>query len=97
MAVIRGAHGKLQKGSVLNPTGRPVEFRDFKKRCQEFMEAEGWGILIGMAKGKGKEKRAAIELLAGYGYGRPKQGLEMSGDLTVEVIKRAWDESNTPS
>jgi hypothetical protein len=45
------------------------------------MEAEegGWDILITMAKGGGSDKRAACELLAAYAYGKPKQGVELTG------------------
>jgi hypothetical protein len=70
------------KGQSGNPGGRPAVAREFRKRCREFMEQEGggWDELISLAKDrKAKEQRYALELIAAYAYGRPKQGVELSG------------------
>lgn len=68
------------KGKSGNPGGRPAIASDFRKRCREFMEADGWRILIDMASdSKAREQRYALELIAAYAYGKPKQGVELSG------------------
>ena len=61
-----------------NPKGRPKEFRDFKLRCQEFMDAEGWDELCDLARTRGRSQIHAIELLAAYGYGRPPQEVKVA-------------------
>ena len=74
----RDSRGRFTKGN--KGGGRPAIASDFRKRCREFMEADGWRILIDMASDpKAKEQRYALELIAAYAYGRPKQGVELSG------------------
>jgi hypothetical protein len=44
------------------------------------MESQGWDSLISMAQDKEERDRyRALDLLAAYAYGKPKQGLEVSG------------------
>jgi hypothetical protein len=44
------------------------------------MESEGWTSLISVAQNpKDRDRYRALELLAAYAYGKPKQGLEVSG------------------
>ena len=84
-----GVTGKgFKPGQSGNPSGRPAIAKAFRDRCREFMEAEegGWDILITMAKGGGSDKRAACELLAAYAYGKPTQGLEVSGEGGGPVV-----------
>lgn len=78
----RGPGRPFKPGQSGNPGGRPAARREFRERCREIMEAEGggWDILETMLRGSAQDRRFAVELLAAYGYGKPKQGLEVSGD-----------------
>lgn len=88
---MRDERGLFKKG---NPGGgRPKGFPEFQKKCQEFMEAEGWELLCNMARGPSRNQSPALELIAGYAYGRPKQGVDISGGLALSIVKRAWDEN----
>ncbi len=91
MAVDRGKGGQLKKGSILNPGGRPKGYPGFRQRCQDFMEEKGWKELSKMAQGEGKTKQAALELIAGYAYGRPHQGIDVNvpKDMILQVINYA--------
>ena len=70
----------FQPGQSGNPSGRPAVAKEFRERCREFMESEGWTSLISMAQNpKDRDRYRALDLLAAYAYGKPKQGLEVSG------------------
>ena len=71
---------EFQKGQSGNPGGRPKVAKAFREECQKFMADEGWEYLFGLARGEGRDQKPAIELIASYAYGRPKQGVELSGD-----------------
>ena len=75
-----------KKGQSGNPNGRPKVAQEFRERCREFMESDGWDELIKLAQKDNKDKRAALELIAAYAYGKPKQGIELeTGDFNVNV------------
>lgn len=87
----RGQNGQFLPGNKANPGGRPAVAREFKERCRNFMEAEGWDNLAGMARDKqDRDKFRATELIAAYAYGKPKQGIEVSdpngGPVQFEVF-----------
>jgi hypothetical protein len=68
-------------GQSGNPSGRPAVAKEFRERCREFMESEGWTSLISMAQDKkDRDRYRALDLLAAYAYGKPKQGVELTGD-----------------
>lgn len=81
---------KYEKGWKGGP-GRPkgsgyVEF------CQKWAEKEGWQLLADAAAGKAgftekKVRMTAIQTLLAYGYGRPKETLDvnLAGDLAVQL------------
>jgi hypothetical protein len=44
------------------------------------MESQGWDSLISMAQDKeDRDRYRALDLLAAYAYGKPKQGVELTG------------------
>jgi hypothetical protein len=73
-----------QPGQSGNPNGRPKVVREFRERCRNFMDREGWQVLEEIARAKGgRDQLKAIETLAAYAYGRPTQPL--SGDADPET------------
>ena len=70
-----------QPGQSGNPGGRPKGSKEFRERCREFTDERGLPVLIEIAEtAKHKDRMKAVELLLAYGYGKPKQGVELSGD-----------------
>ncbi len=73
--------GKFKKGASGNPGGRPAVAQEFKERCREFMTEQGFDRLVSIATNENdKDRFRAIELIAGYAIGKPKQGMELTGE-----------------
>lgn len=71
----------FQPGQSGNPGGRPKGTKGFRERCRAFADEEGLNTLIEIAQSpKDKDRLKAVELLLAYGYGKPKQGFELSGE-----------------
>jgi len=94
----RDNSGKFIKGVSGNPGGQRKTTAEFKERCRNFMSEEGFSALIGMASDpKDRDRFRAIELLAGYGLGKPKQGLELTGEeggsiqIVIEPASKSSD------
>ena len=77
-----GITGKgFQPGQSGNPGGRPAMAREFKQRCRDFADEEGIDALIAIAKdAKDRDRFRALELIMAYSWGKPKQGVELSGE-----------------
>ena len=93
MPANRDETGKFKKGQSGNPKGRPRVADVFRDRCRDFMSDEGWEKLKSIAiNGKKKDQFRALELIAAYAYGKPKQGVELSGEdggninITIEKV-----------
>lgn len=73
------------KGHKLKSPGRPkgsVTLTNIP-RCKEFMEKEGWDILEGIARDEAeasKNRIGACSLLAAYGYGKPREQVDVKSD-----------------
>jgi len=71
----------FQPGQTGNPGGRPKIAKEFKDKCREFMGEEGWEKLKSITDDpKHRDYFRALELIIGYSYGKPKQGVELSGE-----------------
>lgn len=81
----RGANGRILPGHTINPGGRPKAGQAFREEAQEALRKGGKeGVLIIEAwvkevEGRGEDWAKASELLAAYAFGKPPQGLEISG------------------
>jgi hypothetical protein len=82
----------FQPGQSGNPSGRPKVAQEFREKCREFMSADGWEKLKALATDRRcKDHMKALELIAGYAYGKPKQGVELTGEEGNDInitIKR---------
>ena len=68
-------------GQTGNPNGRPKIAEEFRDNCRTFMAEGGWEKLKDIVEDKkNKDRFRALELIMGYAYGRPKQGVELSGE-----------------
>ena len=68
----------FKKGQSGNPGGRPKGSKGFKERCRAFANEEGLNTLIEIARESGdKDRLKAVELLLAYGYGKPRQALDI--------------------
>ena len=74
----RDAKGRFARG---NPGGgRPATSKEFVQFCQQIMGEHGKDMLLAALKDENhKYHWQALELAAAYAYGKPKQGLEVSG------------------
>ncbi len=77
-----GATGKgFKPGQSGNPNGRPKIADEFRGKCREFMSDEGWEKLKAITDDpKHRDYFRALELIMGYSYGKPKQGLALTGE-----------------
>ncbi len=68
--------------------GRPPVVKSFKEACREFMERPGggWERLISIAQSDKRDALRALELIAAYGYGKPAQAVELSGDAGLRIV-----------
>jgi hypothetical protein len=79
----------FQPGQSGNPNGRPPVMRDFRDRCQRFMQSKGWAKLEQMAlEPEGPFAYQAMQLIAAYAFGKPTQPIEQSGTVVVEHVDR---------
>ena len=88
----RDNSGRFVKGVSGNPGGQRKTAVEFKERCRDFMSEKGFQSLIDMASNpKDRDRFKAIELIAGYGLGKPKQGVELTGEDgdVINIVVRA--------
>jgi hypothetical protein len=88
----------FQAGQSGNPNGRPKIAEEFRDNCRTFMAEGGWDKLKSIVEDdKHRDRFRALELIMGYAYGKPKQGLELTGeegDAIKIVYTTKWGNSN---
>ena len=79
----------FKPGQSGNPSGRPKIAEEFRDNCRVFMAEGGWQKLKDIVEDeKHRDRFRALELIMGYAYGKPKQGLEIdtpAGGLKIRV------------
>ena len=61
-------------GEAPNPRGRPKVAKEFKQRCREWAESNGWNELLAIAENsESPDHWRAIEMIHHYAYGKPTQ------------------------
>lgn len=86
MGEVARIKGRWAPGVSGNPGGRPAVVKPFREACRNFMETRGWQKLQEMAEGEGATALRALELIAGYAYGRPREAVEVSQDSGLRIV-----------
>lgn len=74
------------KGKSGNPSGRPKIREDLKARCIRLVDDLVIDSWVKEVQALGPEWVRCSELLAAYGYGKPAQMVEHSGNVNIRVI-----------
>lgn len=80
----RTKQGRFQKGATGNPKGRPAEYPAFRAWARAKLADGGQDEIAWMATQR-KDLRAkgfSLRLLAEYGYGKPVQSIDISGEVS---------------
>ena len=86
MANKRG-NPRWKKGESGNPNGRPKIFAEIKEFARHFMTTEGFPGLLELLHNTPHDavKARIYETLMAYGFGKPSQKLELSGEVKSNI------------
>jgi hypothetical protein len=78
---------RWKKGESGNPSGRPKILGEVKELARNFMYNGGFERLFELAKNAANDsvKLKAVELIMGYGFGKPSQKLEIESTPLINV------------
>jgi hypothetical protein len=85
--VPRDRSGRVTKGAVLNPGGRPAGWAEFRSRMRERTEEAEAFVLKCLRRGEPEEQRWAATTILQYAWGKPPQRLQVSGDDEAPPVK----------
>jgi len=85
------------KGQSGNPSGKPVGYSGFAKRCREWADKFGFDYLVELASSNdSKLKLDTTKFLIERGYGRAIENMNHSGSLNIEHNEWANAAINNP-
>jgi hypothetical protein len=70
----------FQKGQSGNPSGRPKKDREIEELARQHTPAAIAALVEAL---NGKDRVPAAALLLAYAYGKPRQSIEHSGEMTT--------------
>jgi hypothetical protein len=79
----RDEKGRIKPGHALNPGGRPKKREDLKARCVAAVDDLVVEMWVREVETGGEDWVECSKLLAAYGYGKPVQAIEHSGEVTL--------------
>jgi hypothetical protein len=77
---------RFQKGQSGNPGGRPKKLAEIEELARQHTPAAIAALVKAL---DGKDRVAAAALLLAYAYGKPRQSIEHSGEMTHRYGVRA--------
>ncbi len=69
---------RFEKGKSGNPSGRPKDLPEFRRRAREAVNEHVLQKWIDEVTSGGDDWMKASELLAAYGYGKPSQTVDLT-------------------
>ena len=89
----RGPGRRFQKGQVANPKGRPpgpnkatIEIKELARRLTA--ESPAWVKATAARLKAGKEAPAVVQTLLHYGYGKPRETVQIEGSESLAELLR---------
>jgi hypothetical protein len=73
----------FQKGQSGNPSGRPKKDREIEELARQHTPAAIAALVEALG---GKDRVAAANVLLSYGWGKPRQPLEHSGEVAQRYV-----------
>jgi hypothetical protein len=80
-----GPGRRFQPGQSGNPTGRPKRDREIEELARQHTPAAIAALVEAL---NGKDRVAAANVLLAYGWGKPRQPLEHSGEMMHRYVVR---------
>ena len=83
----RAPRSAWQPGQSGNPGGRPAVVKDIQELARQHTPESVAALLAALERPN--ERVRAAEVLLAYGYGRPRQAVDVNGELSLEALVAA--------
>jgi hypothetical protein len=78
---------RFKPGQSGNPSGRPAGFAEFREKCREHTEDAIRALVLNLADMEGSVRNTAANTILAYGWGKPLQAVEVSGDKAKDPVQ----------